>query len=492
MKYFLRILTVMLLSAFVMFPHQASGETAKLDMKFLTDASWDESADDFLLRLTNSVNFAYYGQGSRQQSSTEFAQIVEKEPEYKCKTPLKGVISVGCYKYAAALDSSDLAENGYDRLIIDLNRNGDISDDNVIKANEPEYRFKGTYKNNEFPVVKIKSQADGEEYDYAFLLEVDSTVDRDKNIVRAGAHIKPMAYRVGTIMIGGKEHRIHLLDFNGNGFYNDLCKLLAPNPSPDHRKVGVTHGDALFVDMDMENKEFHSHELFARPERRYISDLINIDGNYYKLKIKSSGSEITITEAAIPVGYIFNDSEEFVLSIFDEANDRWLKLFGKAGENIPVPAGAWQLYRYYIVTSEKENKDTNVAAIGTYDFVPVEVKAGDTVSFTFGEEYVLKVTVGRYSGNEATLQLEIKDKAGGICTELTIDGEQPDSPRFIISTKDGNVAHTGTFKIKRQLIGRYIWNVPQKPEDEYHMSVQMNMGPFKVDDKTPLLLMLFE
>ncbi|MEW6746417.1 MAG: hypothetical protein AB1486_27055 [Planctomycetota bacterium] len=71
----------------------------------------------------------------RPGSPTPFSERGIKEPgRYRCPWPFRGMAECGGEPIAFVLDSTDLAQQGFDLLVIDANRNGDLTDDPVIEA----------------------------------------------------------------------------------------------------------------------------------------------------------------------------------------------------------------------------------------------------------------------------------------------------------------------------------------------------------------------
>jgi hypothetical protein len=66
--------------------------------------------------------------------SKDFKKLVSKEPVFSGDKPFYGVAKLCGRNYGFVLDSKDVAKKGYTTLYFDRNRNGDLTDDRVIKA----------------------------------------------------------------------------------------------------------------------------------------------------------------------------------------------------------------------------------------------------------------------------------------------------------------------------------------------------------------------
>jgi len=127
-----------LLAAFCSSP-PAEGETFNLELKRIErwNRNDEESQKDpfFLYRETGGQSFSRDEGTPEAKKDDGFVTTIHKEPsEYKCERPFRGVARLGEDLYGFTLDSTDLFNNGYHLLHFDFNRNGDLTDDEVVEA----------------------------------------------------------------------------------------------------------------------------------------------------------------------------------------------------------------------------------------------------------------------------------------------------------------------------------------------------------------------
>ena len=189
-------------------------ETVTLELKKLDDLknrSDVQNASDTLFRRTSSQGFSY-----QQNEKKDFSALIKKEKkEYQCKYPFKGALHLGNDDYAFVLDSSDIKAKGYDLLLFDKNKNGDLTDDEVIRAKS----LTGGMPNGqvsadrEFPKIELPIQAGEQKFEYAFFFQVYSQFvensGQESIPFYASARINAAAYREGEIQVNGKKTPDH-------------------------------------------------------------------------------------------------------------------------------------------------------------------------------------------------------------------------------------------------------------------------------------------
>ena len=67
--------------------------------------------------------------------ASSYRKAVHKEPpEFESEHPVRGVAKLGTGQFGFVLDAAEPDAKGYARLYFDINRNGDLTDDDVIDA----------------------------------------------------------------------------------------------------------------------------------------------------------------------------------------------------------------------------------------------------------------------------------------------------------------------------------------------------------------------
>ena len=410
---------------------------------------------DFLLRATHS-QFYYINTGdkNRRRQEPDFQPLVKKEPQYKSEHQFHEVAKFGSDHYPFVFDAANLESDGFDLLYFDANRNGDLTDDPVIKALPKSSRSRGL---REFPRVDITVNADGRKVDYAFFITAShSSYSGRETDYYDYASLYAAAYRQTDLVLDGKSHRIVLVDFNSNGRFDDEFRV-DPNARYADDRVYARSGDVVLVDPDSSVRTQLGYGVTQRKERHPVSKLICINNRFYELTVPPAGDKISLTPLETPLGAVTNPNGPYEALLY---NDKGVvKIVGEKSKPVPLPAGDWQLVRYTINrTSRKsilnvlfntEPGPTFVSATATTKYPIVELSDGKTTGLPFGPPYKPTVKAFRMRANSdqtASLELQIKGSAGELCTDMEINGSRPGKPSFEIKTPKGKVIKRNKFK----------------------------------------------
>ena len=494
----------------------AGAQTCKLELKRLKSADQSRGLNltDYMFRTTYPQSFyMQVSSGRVTGQSNDFSKIVKKEPaKYVSKNPFRGVAKLGTQQYAFVLDAEppksdsekkaeaeskpstsaislllakkpgeESAPERYSRLYFDLNHNGDLTDDEVIKALPSQGIFPSSYSRSQFPRVDLTVDADGTKLDYAFSFSVYSNTSGSRSY--ANASLSAAAYREGEITLEGKKRRIVLLDFNSNGRFDDEFAIRDDVNTPDG-KVYPTYGDVLLIDPDATPRGYlNPYDVTCCDGREQVSKLINLDGRFYELEITPAGDQLTLTPCSLPMGQVTNPNDGFRALVYSDKGV--VKITGEGSKPVALPEGDWKLFSYtidqsgYAEAEKKEEKKeaheersllqalsdalvgsaasiarpasrtsyTMVSAQATKDVAVVKVRKGKTVAMPFGPPYkpVVKVEYRQASGT-VSLGMSVVGSAGEICSNLMVDGAKPSDPEFTITTAGGEEVESGNFE----------------------------------------------
>jgi len=432
-----------------------------------------------MLTWTSSQGFWTDLSGERPDLEEAFRKVVKKQPEkYQCDKPFRCVARLGGEEYGMVFDSTDLGKKGYNRLHFDKNRNGDLTDDDLIKAKSTGSRpwNQGLYA--EFPELTLPIKAGDSQFDYSFKVSAEIYGSGEHKWCQAS--LQSAVYREGEITLDGKKRPVYLLDFNSNGRFDDRYTVNREIRSNDNR-VWPSDGDILLVDPSVQSAAINWYDPTVNDSRLYVSKVITIDGKFHDLTISPTGDKLTIEPSKAAVGYIRNPKADFRALVYDDAGI--LRISGAKGAPVALPEGEWRLLSYTIdltaasqpATKPAEKparkgglfrrlfssvagsddgdsistpRPTMISAAGTRDYKPVTVKKGETVELPFGPPYkpAVRVEEWRRSKDRAELSMVLTGSAGEICTDLRVKGNQPDAPTFAIVAPDGEVIERGKFE----------------------------------------------
>ncbi len=455
----------------------AGARPAALELKRLADQSqreFDPEAKDFLFRMTRAQHFWMESREERRPSGRpDFASVVKKEPrKYKCKHPLREVATLGSDHYGLVLDSTDFESKGYDRLYFDRNRNGDLTDDPVIKPKptSSERSAGPRRKYSEFPRVDLAVNADGKKMDYAFFFTSYVYFERENaSAFSVRASLNAAAYRDGEVVLNGRSRRVVLIDYNSNGRFDDAW-MIDPNVRMHDGTIYPRSGDMLLIDPDTSDATYLGYGVTDRSERQLVSPLVCVDGWFYDLQVSPTGDTVALTPSPRPLGAVTNPNPEFDVVLYSDMG--MVKICGGQAMSVALPAGDWKLVQYTIKAPKPEEptvilaqasvdrdadprrpRFTLVSAKATVDCPSVTVHKSKVCDLPLGPPYkpVVKVSYvrpakDRDSGPAAQLELRIVGTAGEICDNALLDGDRPRPPSFKITTAKGKSVHSGKFE----------------------------------------------
>jgi hypothetical protein len=484
-------------------------------------------------------------------ASDAFKRIVTKEPKYVSDHPYRGVIKVGTEEFAFALDavpppdakkpekktgektaektaekpakktsslvaaisgaiveattpgSAATAGNpppdpalikdfAYNRLYCDFNHNGDLTDDKVIEIttdSRPAVMSMPAgmaYRPFAFPRIDLAIDVDGTKLDHSFF--VNGYVNSSARHCTVMVSFSSATCREGDITLEGKQHHLVLIDFNSNGRFDDKIKI-PENVRMASGQLYAELGDVLLIDPPPGRTAGDSpYDPTGSDYRHFLSDLIQIDGRWYDLKVSPTGDQLTLTHSTVPLGNVTNRNDSFGALIYS-GEKGFLKIRGTKDKPVSVPEGEWKLYSYSITkktpkatdkpkAADNKTAEANpntesllaglagslgvstgtpfprpslVSATATEKYNPVTVRKGETVEMPFGPPYTPTVTVAPYGApNEQAaqtyLEMTLIGVGGEAVTNMTVKGSRPGKPEFRITDPEGKVVQQGSFE----------------------------------------------
>ena len=186
----------------------ARAETFNLEMKRLPASYQAARSSEDAAFLSSYYQRFYTSSGSfvRTTGQADFTKIVVKEPKYTSERPFRGVAKLGTQDFGFAFDVAEAksdkptsptrssARVRYTRLHFDLNHNGDLTDDQVVEAENSSSSY------SYFPRVDVALDVGGTKMEYSFFIRTYSSSSSYSRAYLYGA-----AYRHGEITLNGEK-----------------------------------------------------------------------------------------------------------------------------------------------------------------------------------------------------------------------------------------------------------------------------------------------
>ncbi len=374
-------------------------------------------------------------------------QRVSTQPKgVKSEKALAGEFHVGLEGKATVkivLDESKGTGRGLDSLIVDGNRNGDLSDD-------PRHKFarKGflrrLFGGDDVKIAKhVKVTVPYERSEQLYHVNIEVRIFDGRF---AYAEIIPDMIAVGELRLGAKPIKIALADANVNGLFGDMTRTqkadIALHPE------GIQHirpGDHLLIDLDGDGRM--KGPPWYRPAGRedfLLCKLAEIRGKYYSLAVKDDGTEATFTATDPPVGKLrlpkgkiqgWVVGPEAVLSLADAKDGL-----------ITGPVGEYYVYFYNYAFQAGNRKKALVTAYAfTGPTRPFTIEKGLTTDLAIGQPLAPKVTAQK-SGEKVHFSFDLSGPHGERIVGVQIDGSRPPAPKFTIHDAKGKQVLSGKFR----------------------------------------------
>jgi len=367
-----------------------------------------------------------------------FDEVVTKDRDYETDFPFRGVLELGDGFYGIAFDAVNAGEDAvipfFNRLYIDMDHDGDLTDEEVIKA--VTARASNNKSTCNFGVIDITIEAGGVSYDFAVHSTIRSKI-RPGNVI-AKAQFSASAYRAGEIEIDGETHQVILVDHNNNGRFNDVASIT------DER--WIVHGDMIYMDPD------NPTGTGPKPPRNRIEvgDIFNMAGTYYDMKVSPSGNHCSPVPPEYEIGYVETAVDNFQAVAYGDLGVR--NISSDESGKAPLPAGVWNILSYTLDAADGDDdekdpsKQTTASVRSLTDVAPVTVIGGETLDLKLGAPFrgIVDVQVAQNT-RSVSLGLTIVGASSESGVSLTVNGKRPPAHKFTITNATGEVVVTGAF-----------------------------------------------
>jgi hypothetical protein len=355
------------------------------------------------------------------------------------------------------LDESKGDGKGYDRLIVDMNQNGDLTDDPVVERVVLPGERKGAAPDQELwgPIQAPAGQkiAGGRPVYFA------QTYIFNRDLLRRGQEMRNLNMMIGQLRLKAAWYLDTTVELNGvkqkMGVYDANSNLrLGEVPQPvtyTNRGEKVWYfsaGDSLLVDADgsgtFDNDVFQSESCAFGP-------IVYLGPTPYKVALAADNTSLRVepwTEALAEVALVpHGDQVRNVTLAWEQPDASWqLIRAGTADGKIKVPPGNYRLYACDLLGKAMLRDQVMASGYQRTPLKPVHFDAGKGNSLPCGAPLEIKVTA-----EKAKPQL-----TGLLAKEPKVDSE------FELRV-DANVIGAGGEVYSTYLKKEKFWERPPKP-----------------------------
>jgi hypothetical protein len=409
---------------------------------------------------------------------------LQKEPKAMSAHPLYGVFEWRADKTSMLfrLDESKGDGKGYDRLILDLNQNGDLTDDAAISpaagiGSWSNYAGQELTLFGPIEAPASKRLGSGKPIYYAILdVRSNAVVKLRKNPAAAtNVYLGNLRLRAGwyletTVEMDGVKQKMAAIDNDANMRLGDLCQ---PFITPDGRWfLGAADGDRLLLDKDGSGTNNVS-QCFAQ--------ILYFDATPYKAALAADCSSLQIEPWPEPLAEVsLQPHGEQVRGLglgWESAKGQWQFIdVGVAGGKIKVPPGNYGLWAISLSAKTQKAEEITAGGINMNSKKIFSAAAGVTNTLLCGAPLEIKVTteltggragsspggfwsslqswIGKLFSSEADelqIQAEIVGSGGETYSSFFLKEDkgklcQPPKPIFTVATTDGKEVASGNME----------------------------------------------
>ncbi len=342
-------------------------------------------------QIVGDMGYSYQQPSAKAPENVKTPEFTADKPLFmEMKAPLAASGSVWL-----AFDKSSV--NGpYDRVHLDANANGDLSDDSAIEPYQRESN-RAVFG----PLKIVFPSADGP-ITYHLTAEIRVYSPQDTYCL-----LSPACWYEGPITVGGVKKFCTLIDYNVNGTFNDQS---ADASQCDRIRIGEESGR----------------------DSRYVGQFIEVGEKLYRPKIAPDGACISLTEATdVAFGAVRVAGS---ITSFEAGGVNGLFLCKPENGLARLPAGDYRIGRWSIVRTDDKGARWELQA-SPGSAISFAVAANQEKELSIGEPIHSLAEYGK-SGSFYNFSQNLQGRQGERVT-LVRNGSQPPPPKLRIKSRDG-------------------------------------------------------
>jgi hypothetical protein len=349
---------------------------------------------------------------------------LKKEPKAMSQHPLYGECRDTTTGAAMVfrVDESKGDGRGYDQLIVDMNQNGDLTDDAVARrAVLPDERQVGSTEQLLFGPIQApadKAVAGGRPMYYArvyiYNRQLIGSSREAQNAFIGQLTLKAGWYLDTTVVLNGRKQKVGVTDGDSNLHLGDISQPQT-STSNGEKSWYFRPGDSLLVDTDHSGK--FEYDMF-QSEVCPFGPILYLGGMAYKVALAPDCKSLRVepwtgllAEVALqPHG----DQVKHLTLAWEGPSGNW-QLIRPAVTNgkIIVPPGNYRLYACSLVGGSASRDQVMVSGMQRIPQTPVSIAAGKANTLDCGGPLQIQVTASKAGAETRGLLAEDSSKASG-------------------------------------------------------------------------------
>jgi hypothetical protein len=399
------------------------------------------------------------GYGASSSLTKQKPSGLSRAPAAASKTPLYGSLhgSGSGEGRVFRLDESKGSGRGYDRLLIDINNNGDLTDETVIlpAKNQPDSRSSTETERKMFgPVATPRIGAWQPLYYvdiYVYRRQLES---EERGNFLGYSRLKPAWYLETKVSAGKKTQKMGLIDANADFVLGKTGKFQEFTQEGKDRWYWQ-QGDAFLLDTD--NSGVFTRERFDE-EACSFSEIVYFGAVPFKATVDAELSKLTLVDwpgrlAELDFGRESAQVESIDLA-WESKPGTWQMLEpGIANGKAQVPPGKYRLIACMLQANAGKSDELLLMGHNNDKQAPLQLEAGSGGTMILGGPLEIKVSARpqgtvRREGYTLSINAQVVGKGGEIYSGFYAGKElkTPGKPSFTVVGEDGSEYLTGTLE----------------------------------------------
>jgi hypothetical protein len=407
---------------------------------------------------------------------------IHKAPPAISQHPLYGQIAAGPNQLLFRLDESKGNGKGYDRLIVDVNQNGDLTDDPVVSPVPPAGGSAAVSTLQQFlfgPIRAPENLKIGADRP-VFFAQVYLFMTPGASIVSSPAAtvgemiVRPGWYLEATVNVNGKQHKVDLVDANCNFRLGDLDRPVTYRTGLNgNEDYWLFQGGDRFV-VDREGATGVQSAIFDDKSCSF-GPILYLDAKPYKATLAADCQSLSLDPWTEPLAELALQHGEQISSLqlaWEKTPGNWTLIEpGIENSKASVPPGNYRLYsaalkaktasgEFLVMTGTKRVPAGGIKAVAGVTTPlpcgsPLQVSLSCQSSSALGtvSSGVLSALAQAFRGqsaSEQTIQASILGAGGETYSVPYLIGNKglrtPPEPTFSVLTADGKQVDSGTLE----------------------------------------------
>jgi len=389
-------------------------------------------------------------------------------PEFVSAKPYFGTLPLGDDEFLFALDASEEGGTRYDTVYFDRDRDGDLSDEEVLEGRVIEIPEANVWFVQFEDTISVEYSLDGVVLPYELevslqgqdlekLLEgLPEGFDASALMSHAGVHARfeTGCFCAATVSLGGVDYRLRLGDSDCDGRFGETAYV-----DDEVQYVGdefYAQGDSFWLT---------GAEEFTWEDSILFGDHLVVGGEVFRVGVSTTERKLTLTPLSEGLSPLELACEPERLVVHTKGFEHTVMMI-EPGAAVRLPAGEYRIVSYTMLRTGEAGDRWRIGAQGTKS--SPFVAAGGGAKLLFGDPYTASASVPEWyrsrleeqedglevrldfairgAGAESVSQLDWIGGSPSACPMSAEDDTQPLEPTYTVVKKTGEQVAKASFE----------------------------------------------